>query len=69
MCIRDRFGEAARLNPRDANAEANLATALVQLGRLKEAKAHYQAALRIDPANQLALENLQQLEQLEREQK
>jgi len=44
-----------------------LGTALVQLGRLNEAKSHYEAALRIDPANQLARENLQQLEQLTKE--
>jgi Flp pilus assembly protein TadD len=48
-------------------AEANLGTALVQLGRLQEARSHYEAALRIDSANQLARENLQQLEQLMKE--
>ncbi len=63
----EQFGEAAKLNPGDANAQANLGTALVQLGRLNEAKSHYEAALRIDPTNQLAHDNLQQLEQLTRE--
>jgi Flp pilus assembly protein TadD len=53
-----------RLNPEDANAQANLGTALAQLGRLAEAKLHYEAALRIDPNNQLARENLQQIEQM-----
>jgi len=61
------FGDAARLNPNDANAQTNLGSALVQLGRLSEAKSHYEAALRIDPTNQLARDNLQQLEQLTRE--
>ena len=61
------FGEAATLNPQDANAEANLGTALAQLGRLNEARSHYQAALRIDPTNALARDNLQQLNQLEKE--
>jgi Flp pilus assembly protein TadD len=40
---------------------------LAQLGRLTEAKSHYETALRIDPSNQLARENLQQLEQMLRE--
>ena len=63
----EQFGEAAKLNPDDAMAEANLGTALVQLGRLQEARTHYEAALRIDSSNQLARENLQQLEQLIKE--
>ncbi len=63
----EQFGDAAKLNPDDANTQANLGTALVQLGRLGEAKSHYEAALRIDPSNQLARDNLQQLEQLTRE--
>jgi tetratricopeptide (TPR) repeat protein len=61
------FGEAVRLNPEDANAQANLGTALAQLGRLTEAKSHYEAALRIDSGNQLARENLQQIEQMTKE--
>jgi hypothetical protein len=63
----EQFNEAAKLNPGDANAQANLGTALVQLGRLDEARTHYEAALRIDSSNQLARENLQQLEQLIKE--
>lgn len=51
-----------RLNPEDASAQANLGTPLAQLGRLTEAKSHYEAALRIDPSNQLARENLLQVE-------
>jgi hypothetical protein len=31
---------------------------------LTEAKSHYEAALRIDPNNQLARENLQQIERM-----
>jgi Tfp pilus assembly protein PilF/mono/diheme cytochrome c family protein len=63
----EQFDDAAKLNPDDANTQANLGTALVQLGRLGEAKSHYEAALRIDPSNQLARDNLQQLEQLTRD--
>jgi Flp pilus assembly protein TadD len=58
------FAEAAKLNPNDANAQANWGTALVQLGALQDARLHYEAALRIDPANELARENIQQLEQI-----
>jgi Tfp pilus assembly protein PilF len=58
------FAEAAKLNPNDANAQANWGTALVQLGRLQDARSHYETALRIDPANELARDNLQQLEEM-----
>jgi Tfp pilus assembly protein PilF len=58
------FAEAAKLNPNDANAQANWGTALVQLGRLQDARSHYEAALRIDPGNELARDNLQQLEEM-----
>ena len=58
------FAEAAKLNPNDANAQANWGTALVQLGKLQDARSHYQAALRIDPGNELARDNLQQLEEM-----
>jgi len=51
------------LNPEDANAEANLGSALAETGNVKEARLHYERALKLNPNNELARENLQQLEQ------
>jgi Flp pilus assembly protein TadD len=51
------------LNPEDANAEANLGSALAVTGNVKEARLHYERALKLNPNNELARENLQQLEQ------
>jgi tetratricopeptide (TPR) repeat protein len=48
----EQFGEAAKINPDDANAQANLGSALAAIGQLNEAKSHYEAALRIGPSNQ-----------------
>jgi len=56
-----------KINPDDANAQANLGSALAALGQLNEAKFHYEAALRIDPSNQLARDNLQERERLRKE--
>jgi Flp pilus assembly protein TadD len=50
-----------RLNPQDAGAEANLGSALAETGNLKEARLHFERALQIDPKNELARENLEQL--------
>jgi len=47
-----------RLEPNDANAEANLGAALAELGEFPEAKAHFERALEIDPNQPLAKENL-----------
>jgi Flp pilus assembly protein TadD len=55
------FRAAVRLNPQDANAEANLGSALAETGNLKEARLHFEHALQIDPKNELARENLEQL--------
>ena len=55
------FQAAVRLNPQDANAEANLGSALAETGNLKEARLHFERALQIDPKNELARENLEQL--------
>jgi Flp pilus assembly protein TadD len=49
------------LNPQDANAEANLGSALAETGNLKDARLHFERALQIDPKNELARENLEQL--------
>jgi len=51
------------LNPEDANAEANLGSALAETGNLKEARLHYERALKLNPNHELARENLQQLDQ------
>jgi len=42
-------------------AEANLGSALAETGNLKEARLHFERALQIDPKNELARENLEQL--------
>jgi Flp pilus assembly protein TadD len=55
------FRAAVRLNPQDANAEANLGSALAETGNLREARLHFERALQIDPKNELARENLEQL--------
>ena len=54
-----RIGPGAKLG--DANAEANLGSALAETGNLKEARRHFARALEIDPKNELARENLEQL--------
>ena len=56
------FREAVRLNPQDAGGQANLGATLAQLGRLVEAKSCLARALKLDPGNQLARENLQEVE-------
>jgi Flp pilus assembly protein TadD len=45
----------------DANAEANLGGALAETGNWKEARAHLERALSIDPNNTLARQNLEQV--------
>jgi stress-induced-phosphoprotein 1 len=52
------FGFALKLQPDDANVEANLGAALAELGRFPEAKSHFERALQIDPNQALAKENL-----------
>jgi len=42
--------EALRLDPSDATAQATLAMALMSLGRLPEARAAFDEALRLDPS-------------------
>jgi Flp pilus assembly protein TadD len=51
------------LNPEDANAEANLGSALAETGNVKEARLHYERALKLNPNHELARENLRQLDQ------
>ena len=55
---RSNFGLALKLQPEDANVEANLGAALAELGRFPEAKSHFERALQIDPNQALAKENL-----------
>jgi Flp pilus assembly protein TadD len=52
-----------KLRPEDADAEANLGSALAETGNLKEAREHFERALRLNPNHQLARENLRSLEQ------
>jgi Flp pilus assembly protein TadD len=46
------------IDPNDADAHCNLGNTLARLGRLDEAVAHYQAALKIEPHNAQAYFNL-----------
>ena len=48
------FGEAARLDPSNADALASLAWCEQRLGRLTEARMHAEAAVQIDPAHEVA---------------
>jgi tetratricopeptide (TPR) repeat protein len=48
------FGEAARLDGHNPDSLANLAWCEQHLGRLTDAHAHAEAALRLDPAHELA---------------
>ena len=48
------LGEAARLDPRDADTLAHLAYCELQLGRLDDARRHLAAALAINPSHPLA---------------
>ena len=50
----EQFRDAVRLNPQDADAEANLGSALAQLGELQEAKSHFERALQLKPGHALA---------------
>jgi tetratricopeptide (TPR) repeat protein len=54
----DLFGRAAALDPNDADAQANLGAALVQLGRSEEATAALNTALGLDPRHGQAHYNL-----------
>jgi Flp pilus assembly protein TadD len=60
----EEFRAAVRLNPQDANAEANLGAALAELGNWKEARAHLEKALAIDPTLANARDNLEQVKRV-----
>ena len=59
----EQFQNAVRINPQDADAHANLGSALAGLGKMSEAKLHFERALEINPEHSLARENLEQLRQ------
>jgi tetratricopeptide (TPR) repeat protein len=48
------LSEAVRLDPRDPDSLSHLAYSEAKLGRMADARAHVEAALAIDPSNQLA---------------
>ncbi len=52
------FERSLASDPSSGYAHYNLARVLVRLGRVREALPHYEAAVRIDPANQDAAEEL-----------
>ena len=43
-------------------AEANLGAALAEVGELSSAKTHLERALKLDPQNQLAQDDLQEVQ-------
>lgn len=53
-----RLRQALHENPNDARLHNNLAVALEALGELEEAHAEYQAAVKLDPANEAYRRNL-----------
>ena len=55
------FTLALKMQPDDANVEANLGAALAEMGKFAEAKAHFERALQIDPEQPIAKENLEAL--------
>jgi tetratricopeptide (TPR) repeat protein len=55
---RRQFERALAVNPDDADNQSNLCFALTHLGRVEEAIAHCNAALRIDPNHGNAKFNL-----------
>jgi len=59
------YAEALRLRPTDVDAHNGLAIMLVQLGRIDQAKAEWEAALKIDPGNKSVRNNLRLLEQMQ----
>jgi tetratricopeptide (TPR) repeat protein len=71
LAMQSRWEEAADLNqqivdmaPNDAEAFNRLGKANTELGRVDEAKAAYEAAMRADPANLIAQRNLERLSRI-----
>jgi Flp pilus assembly protein TadD len=63
----EHFQKALQLNPDNAEANYNLANALVQKGRFEEAVTYYNHALRLNPGNAAARDRLNKvLQQLGR---
>jgi Flp pilus assembly protein TadD len=58
----EQFQLALQVQPNDADAEANLGSALAEMGRFSQAKTHFERALQINPNHALAKENLQELQ-------
>jgi Flp pilus assembly protein TadD len=59
LAAAEQFSTALKLQPSDAAVEANLGAALAELGRLPEAKSHFEHALLLDPNQPIAKENLE----------
>jgi Flp pilus assembly protein TadD len=58
----EHFREAVRLSPNSVMAHTNLGGALALLGRVAEARAEFQTALRIMPEHEPARQNLRLLD-------
>ena len=58
------YREALRLKPDFIDALNGLAIIYVQLGRPDQARAQWEAALKIDPANEMIRNNLRLLQQM-----
>ncbi|MBM2810170.1 MAG: tetratricopeptide repeat protein [Chloroflexi bacterium] len=71
LAMQSRWADAAELNrqivdanPKDVEAHNRLGKALMELGRLDDAREAYNHALRTDPTNTIAQKNSQRLERL-----
>ena len=55
---RSSFVWPCKLRPDDANTEANLGSALAEMGHSPKPRSHFEHALQLDPDHALAKENL-----------
>ena len=57
----EHYYDVLRLEPKSIAAHMDLAAALTSLGKLEDAKAQWMEALKLDPNNEFARQNLQKI--------